>query len=91
MQAPAALEKAQVLRDYAVRTGYQLSTFAVTLSEAEALEVLDYIEAGGFGIVANHELLIADCHEARKRGNPWPVLEAFHVYGLAMAPIKALH
>ncbi len=83
----AALEKAESLQRFAKSQGAHLSTFVLVLSDDEALELLDWF-------VEQHEqndLLDLDVEDAKRRHNPWPVLEQFSLLGFSMAPVVVLH
>jgi len=83
----AALEKAESLQRFVKASGAHLSTFVLALSDAEALELLDWF-------VEQHEqndVLDLDVEEAKRRHNPWPVLEQFSLLGFCMAPKGVLH
>ena len=87
----AAVRKAEVMRDYAVRTGYRLSTFAVALTAPEAAELVEALEAGRLGLYANMGALKADCARAKQCGDPFYVLQHIQLFGLDLLPAKALH
>lgn len=83
----AALEKAESLHRFAVEQGARLGSFALTLSDSEALEILDWF-------VAQHppsELLNEDMLIAHATANPWPVLANFQLMGFAIVPKAQLH
>lgn len=87
----AALEKAHSLAKFARASGARLDTFALTLTESEAYELLDYLAAGEMGKYENHERLIADVQKAKQAKDPFPMLEWFTLEGLSIWPKSALH
>jgi hypothetical protein len=88
---PAALAKAESLAKFVQASGCARETFALTLTDAEAFELLDYLADGGLGRYENHDLLMADVAEAKRRGDPWKVLGCFQLAGLNLAPVSILH
>ncbi len=88
MNEPQALVKAQTLTRYAQARGAHLSTLQLTISDAEGLELLDWL----LGEQPNpHPALIVDVELAHRAANPWPVLEHFRLLGLELAPRALLH
>jgi hypothetical protein len=74
----AAIEKAQSLYKFANSSGFPLETFALVLSEAEALELVEWYAKEYEG---NAEFDL-DVSIARRTKNPWPLLANFHCMGL---------
>jgi len=77
----AAIEKAESLHKFATSSGMPISTFAVVLSEPEALELLEWYATQYAG---NAEFDL-DVDIARRTKNPWPVLDNFQLLGLEIA------
>jgi hypothetical protein len=77
-----AIEKAESLYKFANSSGYPLNTFALVLSESEAVELLEWYAAQYQGTSEAFDL---DIIIARRTGNPWPVLSNFHCMGLEIA------
>jgi hypothetical protein len=77
----SAEQKADSLAAFARSQGAILSTFAVTITQQEAFELLDRLAAGAIGFFGNHELLVQDIEEAKRAGDPWRVLGHFQLNG----------
>jgi hypothetical protein len=86
----AALEKAESLARFARSQGAPLETFLVTLTEPQAYELLDHIAAGGLGRYEDHDRLIADVEEAKRKKAPFALLEWFQLEGMSIAPVSFL-
>jgi len=82
MSMSAAVEKARSLHTFVMSQGAPLNEFALTLTDAEALDLLDPLKAGELGHFGNHEQLEIDIEEAKRRHDPWLVLEHFTIFGL---------
>lgn len=87
----AALLKAQSLARFAKGQGAPLNTFQLTLTDLEAYELLDHVAAGGLGFYQEHERLVLDVEEAKRRKNPWDLLAALQLQGFAIVPVTAVH
>lgn len=85
--SPAALAKAESLQRFARSQGAPLSTFQLAISDAEGLELLDYLVEQS----PPNELLSADVALAHKKRDPWPVLTHFTLLGLSIAPLQVLN
>jgi hypothetical protein len=81
----AAIEKAQSLAAIARHSGVQPSEFVLTLTEAEAFELLDYLGAGAMGWFSDHHKLVIDIALAKATHDPWTVLDNFTVEGFVVA------
>lgn len=81
--SPAAITKAQALNRFATDQGAPLSTFALVLTESEAMELMEWY-VGEYG--GTNELLEMDAAAARRTRNPWELLSNFTCMGLAIAP-----
>jgi hypothetical protein len=77
----AAIEKAQSLYKFANSSGFPLQTFALVLSDVEAMELLEWYAEQYQG----NEPFDLDVDIARRTKNPWPVLEHFNCCGLEIA------
>jgi hypothetical protein len=84
---PAALAKAESLHKFASASGCPLETFALVLTELEALELLEWYATE----YAGNEQFDLDISIARRSKNPWPVLQNFRVLGLDMMPATVLN
>ena len=84
---PSALEKAKSLYDYALGQGSQVSTFELAVSDTEAFELLDWFVEQNPG----NELLEFDVSDAKRKGNPWEVMNNFVLMGLKVVPRMTLH
>jgi hypothetical protein len=84
---PTALVKAQSLNRFATEQGSPLSTFQLTISDDEGLELLDYLVEQS----PPNELLSEDVALAHKTHDPWPVLTHFTLLGLQIAPLQVLN
>jgi hypothetical protein len=84
---PKALAKAESLHRFASHSGYPLETFALVLTETEAIELLEWYATEYCGNAA----FDLDVEVARRTKNPWPVLAHFRVLGLDMMPALVLH
>lgn len=82
---PAAIAKAESLSRYCKSRGSPLDEVTLILTLGEGYELLDYIAAGGIGTFTNHDLLVADCHIARRSADPFMVLHNFQLCGLSIA------
>jgi hypothetical protein len=83
---PSAFSKAESLRSFALSTGAQLDTFVLVLTDAEGLELIDWL------VEENpDETLALDAAIAHRTGNPWEVLAHFQLIGLPMIPPLALN
>ena len=83
---PSAFSKAESLRAFALAQGAQLSTFVLVLTDAEGLELIDWL------VEENpDETLALDAAIARRTGNPWEILAHFHLIGLPLAPPMSLN
>lgn len=80
--SPAAIAKAEALNRFATDQGAPLSTFALVLTESEAMELMEWY----VGEYAGNELLEFDAAQARRTRNPWELLSNFTCMGLAIAP-----
>jgi hypothetical protein len=83
----AALAKARSLIAFAKDQGAPLETYELTISDAEAFELLDWF-VGQYG---EDTLLGDDVALAKMAGDPWTVLCHFTLLGLRMAPIPVIH
>lgn len=83
----SAIEKAGSLYEYVKAQGAQPSTFAVTLTLAEGLELLDWF----IGQYPPNALLDEDVAQAKCTQNPWGVLSHFTLMGLSILPQGSLH
>lgn len=81
----AALAKAQSLARIAAEQGVRQSDFVLTLTPAEAFELLDWLGAGGLGWFQDHQKLVIDIALAKVNDDPWTVLENFTLHGFAIA------
>jgi hypothetical protein len=86
----AALAKAESLAKFARASGSPLDTFQLTLTEAEAFELLDYLAAGGMGWYQDHHKLVIDVALAKANHDPWSVLENFELEGLTIGSVDSL-
>lgn len=86
-ERPAALDKAESLHSYATSQGSPLSTFALALSDDEGIELCDYLVQENPG----SDLLAYDVAEAKRKRNPWPVLDNFVLMGLSLCRRDELH
>jgi hypothetical protein len=84
---PAALAKAESLYQFAQSQGAPLKEFLVTVTDAEAAELLEWYAEQHEG---QNELFDLDLAEARRTQNPWPILEHFNLKGLTIAPTAVL-
>ncbi len=87
IQEPAALAKAESLLKFAQAQGCPLNTFVLTLGHQEAMDLLSFYEAQWGG----NEVFMEDLTEARKRDDPWPILQNFELFGFVMAPVSVLN
>lgn len=85
---PAAVEKAESLHKFAKSQGAQLSTFMLILSDAEALELLDWFQHEMCGYNATFML---DLEIAHRTGNPWEMLPNFQLMGFEIGRTSDLH
>jgi len=83
----SAIEKAGSLYEYCKAQGAQPTTFAVTLTLEEGLELLDWFAEQ----YPPNDLLDADIAEAKRTKNPWPILTGFTLMGFAILPKGTLH
>lgn len=88
---PTAIQKAESLLKFAQASGEQLGTFAVTLTDAEAYELLDHLASGALGMFAHHDMLVADVAAAKRAKDPWTMLAGFDLCGLSIARVKDLN
>lgn len=88
MNEPAPFERARAVKAFAKGTVGEL---AVVLSQQEAFEVLDYLEATASPTQFDLVTLGADIHEARMSANPWLVLDHFTIEGVSMTKRIELH
>lgn len=88
MNEPAAFERARALKRFSAAPAAEL---AVVVSESEAFEVLDYLEATATPERFCIEKLSADIAEARLLCNPWFVLEHISIEGIPIARALELH
>lgn len=79
---PVALVKAQSLYRFALDQGAPLETFQLALTDAEALEVLDWFREQMESNVAFE----VDWEIAHRTGKPFEMLENFQLMGLAIVP-----
>jgi hypothetical protein len=84
---PAALAKAQSLHRFASDMGAPLTTFELVLTQAEGLELIDWLVEQN----PPNELLSADVAHAHQVRDPWPVLNNFVLLGFHMTPAAALN
>jgi hypothetical protein len=83
---PIALERAKSLHRYAFSQGAGVTDFRLCLSNAEGMELIRWLaEEHDF----DDEDMEVDIEAAKRRGDPWPVLNQFSLLGLRMLP-KAL-
>lgn len=87
---PAALRKAESLFRYATNQGGGLATFEVVLTDAEADELLDWIPISGLVAAEGLPQLEEDIAEARRKKDPWFVLQHFSFYNLPTTPLRKL-
>lgn len=88
---PPALEKARSLAQFANSEGGGLAGFEVTLTTAEAFDLMDWIhDHSGLVAIEGMPQLEADMVKARQTGDPWIVLQNFTFYGLNTAPVSVL-
>ena len=87
---PLVLERANALRRYAKAVGARITDLQVTITTAEAFDVLDAIEASA-DYLCDASLLLDDLARARMAGNPWLVLDHWVVMGVPRAPVERLH
>jgi hypothetical protein len=86
---PAAIEKAESLAHFANQCGAPLAEFELAITRAEAYELLDFLEKGGFGPPC--DVLLKDIEQARRDANPWQVLQHFNLQGLTIGKVEGLH
>lgn len=87
IQEPEALAKAESLFKFAQSQGSPLNTFILTLTEQDAMGLLEFYEVQ----YGNNELFVEDVAEARRTNDPWGVLAHFELFGFRMAPVSILH
>jgi hypothetical protein len=80
---PAALTKAESLHRFATEQGSPLSTFQLVLTQAEALEVLDWFKGQMMQPNAAFEV---DLEIAHRTGDPFAMLANFQLMGLDIVP-----
>lgn len=88
---PEALQRAQILANFARSQGGGLANFEVTLTTAEAFDLVDWIrDCSGLVSVEGMPQLEADMVTARRANDPWVVLQNFTFYGMKTAPKRIL-
>lgn len=83
----AALQKAESLARFAKGQGAPLSEYVLTLTAAEAFELLDFIGSGGLGWFQDHVKLVTDIAVAKATNDPWTMLEYFELEGFAIRSV----
>lgn len=79
---PIAVERARSLHQFALNQGAELSTFILTLTESQAMELLEWYADQYTG---SNECFDLDVTIVRRTQDPWPVLANFKLWGLDMA------
>ena len=88
MSGPAAIDKADTLYRYALTQGCELSSFAVAISAAEGLELVDYWGERNYRDDPTYQV---DQKLAHKTGDPFPMLSNFVLNGMEIIAKGALH
>lgn len=79
--------KAKSLGEFVAYQGAKQSTFMLTLSEEEAMELIDWYSEQ----YCDNEMLTQDVDIAKRTKNPWMVLENFRLLGFEMVKMSILH
>lgn len=96
MSEPAALQRARQLRQHINHLGAPLEDFFVLVTPEEAWDVIRwYRDELKRQEIGEHELNVSlldhDIERARRKGDPFPVLENFSLFGLTIRPSKSVH
>lgn len=81
MTEPAVFARARILREFNAGAIFEV---AVLASDAEAFEVLDYLEHAATAKDFDLAALSAGIEEARMASDPWLVLEHILIEGVPM-------
>lgn len=85
---PAAIAKAQSLHRFAAQQGAPLDSFKLVLTDAEALEALDWFKGQMYRSDAAFDV---DLEIAHRTGNPWQMLSNFQLMGLEVVRVEQLN
>jgi hypothetical protein len=96
MNDPPAVTRAHALLRHISKLGGRMDEFFVSVTREEGLDLLKWYRAklaeqqlGEEQI--NLTLLDRDIRRAERKGDPFPVLENFKLYGLQIRPIQKVH
>ena len=87
---PVALEKAEALHRFALKSGAPLAEFKLALTLGEGYELIDYFAAGGLGRYQNHDQVVQEVAEAKAAGDPWLVLQYLRPNGLEVVRLESV-
>jgi hypothetical protein len=86
--SPAAIDKARSLHRFATEQGAPLDSFKLALTDAEALEALDWFKTQMYRQDAAFDV---DLEIAHRTGNPWQMLSNFQLMGLEVVRAEQLN
>ena len=82
MSEPAAVVRARSLLKHVKHLGASPEEFFVPVTAEEGFELLRWFRGQVTEEQMNLQLLDRDIDRAKRRGNPWPMLENFRLCGL---------
>ena len=92
MKEPVALDYARSTQSHMKRLGGTHRDYAITLSNAQAFELLEWFVAENLeGGCLDQSLLTADLVEARLKDDPFGMLRYFTVLGFELIPALVIN
>lgn len=85
---PEAMEKAKTLRRFAKMTGAPLQQYAVSITDAQGVELMDWFLTQADPRMVDRDSLSLAITEAKAHKDPWEVLQHFSLLGMS---IERLH